>query len=1251
MALRIQLLGPFQVWRGQEFVQWTKGEKHKALLKILLTEPGKVFSHDELIEYLWPEDEPEKAKANLFNRVAELRRILEPNLKRGSNSKYILTCHLGFSFNPEDCWIDAYEFQQHYRKFRQLDNGGDSSHAIQEAEAACNLYQGDFLEEDRYEDWAQAAREHFKNQYIEMSAFLAEHYARCGEYQRAISVCLGMLERDQLRESVYRQLMLYQYICGDQSEALRTFERCQAVLEANLDVEPDRETKRLYEQIKAGNVPDIDRCYPEPTRPTPEVPYTLSRLPFIGRQPELACLAGYLEQARQGRGCLLLISGEAGWGKTRLAHELIAYARRFFQSHSLQGRCSDISYVAYQPWAEILREGVQYTSFLSDIPALWLAEVAQLVPEVRLYKPDLPTNPELPAQQARLRFFEGLSQFLLSLAEHKNLSKPLVLFLDDLHWIDAASLDFLSYFLPHIEQHPILFIGAYRSEEVSESHLLQKFIQTWEPKGLVRLLTIPPWTIQEVHILLQSLPLRIENLQVLTQRLYQESEGVPLFVILTLQHLFEIRLLQIEGEAWVAADEGYVVDAKKLPLPRSIRELIKRRLSWLSKPELELLQVASVIGREFEYAVLQQAWEGDSLTALERLGKAHLVIERHGRYEFSHDKIREVVYEGLSLLRRQLLHGRVLQAFEQVYTGRLETAAEVLARHAYRAGEHKKALEYSIRGLKRTVREYRHQDGLELAEIGLEAVKRLQEAGEDQRYVDEQRFEILSQHVEIFHLQGRRREQEYSINSMKEIAHKQNDPAKMALALQKRSLMNLALGKHAAAEQDALESLKTYKDIKDYRRQAISLTIVGLVRHNLGDQVTALSYHEKALAIRQEIEDRQGQAASLNNIANAYQHLGRSDEALRCHQRALAIAQEIGDRRSQAHSLHNMGVVYQDLGEYELALQYTQQALEIRHQIGDKQGQAASLNNIANTLYSMDKYEEALSLHQQVSYIMQQIGDHLGLGSNMHNLGNVCYGLGRFEEALQYYTQALQIRGKTGDRPGQSATLSNIGSALYRLGQYKEALGYHQQALEIRKQIKDPQGEATSLHNIGGVYYGLEQYEEALRYIQQALKIRQEIGDRRGQASSLSNIAKSYSKLQRHTEALQYYEKACAMYEELKLQGFRLLCLSAQAISHLELNEKEQALRCSAQAIHILEDGQSCENPQEAYFNHYKVLSSCGCYSEALKYLQKAYEEVIRRAERVKNPEWRESFLKNVITNREIIAAWKQHSSPTPRLP
>jgi tetratricopeptide (TPR) repeat protein len=455
--------------------------------------------------------------------------------------------------------------------------------------------------------------------------------------------------------------------------------------------------------------------------------------------------------------------------------------------------------------------------------------------------------------------------------------------------------------LARLETKPILIVGTYRSEEVSEDHPLLQLVRAWEPKNLLHTLPLGRLTAMEVEELLRKLPLALKRFDLFCQRLYEETEGIPLFLIATLQHFFEEGALKITGKVWVTDIEDISSNYRELLIPPTVKDLIVRRLSRLSEPEQKLLELASVIGRTFEFPLLERAWEGngDCLRTLEGLIRAHVLVERQDRYAFSHDKIREVVYEGMSLPRRQQLHRRVLEALENVYAGESETQAVLRAQHAYQGGQWKKALEYSLQALTKAVKEYRHQEGLHLVEWGLESAQRLEAAGEDRAHLTGLRFELLAHREAIFDLQGRRQEQERDLEQMQLLAERLGDQRKLALVFQKRGKMYWRLGRFLEAEETTQKALKLHADLKDQQAQGDCLNTLGLVYRSLGRPQEALRCHQQALEHYEQIGDRQGQGYSLSHIGVVYWGWGQWDEALRYHRQALQIFQEIGDRKGQ----------------------------------------------------------------------------------------------------------------------------------------------------------------------------------------------------------------------------------------------------------------------------------------------------------------------------------------------------------------
>jgi tetratricopeptide (TPR) repeat protein len=1334
MGIKLQLFGPFKVWRDeQEVTVEIHGiGKADSILKLLVSQPGQTFTLDQLIEAVWSSEiaegktDTKKTTSNLYRCISEMRRLLEPH-KKASQSQYILKTSNGYCWNSRaECRIDVIEFVEHSERAQALQAEEQFAQAAAEYEAALKLVQGEYLADDRYADWAVPLRQKWQETYLNLLERLADCHARLGQYRHAITRSSQVLQLEELRESVYCQLMLYHYLSGNQPEALRMYEQCAKVLRAQLNIEPGTQTKELYEQIKARHIPGIDQIYKPQPMVRHEIPYTLSpgSVPFVGRKIELAQLLDYVEQASKGHGSCVLISGEAGVGKTCLIQELTASAAKRFKIQVLQSRCDELSQ-SYQNLAALVRDGLDKLrgEDLQMIPRLWLAEVARLIPELRRRMPELPENPLLPPQQEQLRFFEGIVQFFLGLIASESISKPIILFLDDLHWADESSVSFLNYFLPRVEEKPILILGTYRSEEVIDGHPFLKLVQGGEPKNLLHSVSLSRLEAAQVGEFIGKLPLKIKRPEIFAGRLYQETRGNPFFLIATLQHFFEEGALSVEDEYWVTHIEDISANYKELMIPPSVKELIVRRLSRLNETEEKLLRLASVIGREFELALLERAWDGNGecIAALMSLTSAKLLVDHQGHYEFGHDKIREVAYGEISPQRKQLLHQRVLRALEQQFADRQEERVGLLAQHAYRAGEWKKALEYAIQALKQTVKDYRQHEGLGLAELSLKALQQLEATGEDRLKVSDQLFKILAQREEILESLGRGAEQEQDQEQLQGIAEMLGDVDKLADVCKRRGLLFSKRGKYPEAEELVRKALVLFQETKNKPGEAKCLNNIGNIYFFLAKYEEALNYFQKALGIRQEIGDRQGEGKSLGSMGRTYLFMGRFEEALNCFQQyeeicrvlreprdqaeslnglggiyfnmgeykealrffqqSLEICKDIGDRSGQDSALNNIGLVYREVGQYEEALHHLQLSVKISREMNNQQGEVDSLNNIAVIYWLLGQYNDAIAYYKETVGIFQKLGDRNGLAGSLNDIGHIWWHVGRYKDALHCYQQALDIRREIGDLQGQAFSLNGLGWVHWSLGQYEQALSYHQRAagishringreqiynlsglgwvhwslgqyehalsnfahtLELSKKMEDRRSQGESFNGIGWTYLGMKRYNEALDNFQKALMLRQQIRDRSGQSRSLIGLGNLYRDLKQFAEAKKHYEQARAISKELDEKPVEVLCLSESALALLQLNEKDMALEHSSQAIQIFKTINSCEKPELIYFIHFKVLNACGRKKEARSYLQKAQSEISQRSCRFKNPEFRESFLKNVKTNSEIVEEWEK---------
>jgi predicted ATPase len=414
---------------------------------------------------------------------------------------------------------------------------------------------------------------------------------------------------------------------------------------------------------------------------------------FVGRERELAELRANLEEAGRGRGRLFFLAGEPGIGKTRLAEEFAVCARQL-GARAFWGRCWEGDGApAFWPWVQIARAYLRQCdvdTWLADLGP-GAAVIAQVVTEVRERLPHLPALPELDPAQARFRFFDSFTRFLLD-ASHR---QPLVAILDDLHWADIPSLLLLQFLAREVRDSRLLVIGTYRDAEVGRAHPLSAALGTLTRES--QCVVLGNLDAREVGRLIEGTT-GVKPAAGLVKVVHEKTEGNPFFVGEVVRLLAaDARSLSAEGET-----------ARGLSTPHGVREAVRRRLGRLSSACQRLLAVAAVIGREFTLDLLARVG-GESISSdttpllglLDEALAARVLGEAEGgvaRYRFAHALIRETLYEDLSLPERTRLHRQIGETLEALHGTNLAPHLAALADHFFKAapgGTVGKALTYA----------------------------------------------------------------------------------------------------------------------------------------------------------------------------------------------------------------------------------------------------------------------------------------------------------------------------------------------------------------------------------------------------------------------------------------------------------------------------------------------------------------------------------------------------------------------------
>ena len=409
------------------------------------------------------------------------------------------------------------------------------------------------------------------------------------------------------------------------------------------------------------------------------------RTPFVGRESEQAEAGRLLERAVAGHGGVLLIGGEPGVGKTRLAEEVLAEGRQR-GALALTGRCYETEGTPpFIPWVEMVERSAAIVPKASFREALGDAapEVAKLVPELRRSFSDIPAPIELPPEQQRRYLFNSFLDFV----RRGTQVTPQVWLIDDLHWADDSTLLLLQHVAQHASGIPLLIVGTYRDVDLEVARPLAKVLGAFTRQRLAHKVALRRLPETGVSEMLQALSGEAPPAD-LTAAVYAETEGNPFFVEEVFQHLSdEGRLFDADGR-WRAD-----LRVEDLEVPEGVRLVIGQRVERLSPEARQILTVAAIVGRSFNLALLEALGdaEGDTLlAALEEAEAAKLIqtvsAGREVRWEFVHGLIRQTLASSLPLMRRQRAHLRVAEAMERVYGDNVEWHASDVAQHLYQAG-------------------------------------------------------------------------------------------------------------------------------------------------------------------------------------------------------------------------------------------------------------------------------------------------------------------------------------------------------------------------------------------------------------------------------------------------------------------------------------------------------------------------------------------------------------------------------------
>src|SRR5712691_10445559 len=634
--LRLAVLGPPEAVHDGTRLSFAL-HKAQALLLYLAVEGG-LHSRSKLAAFLWPDSEPDAARKGVRNALFLLRNLLADSDASLSPHSHLLSEHELLGLNPQaPLELDLDVVQKAYQALRLSAVPSEPQRAslVEQFQHALAQVRGPFLdgfwlrEETGFDAWVQQQQHQWQVRLLQLFDRLSSWQEEAFELEQARATLSGWLALDPLSEEATRRLMRVHLARGEASTALQVYATLRARLAGELQAEPSADTVAMAEHVRATSAASRGS---RPARSSPTMvesrPPGELVAPLVGRAAAFTQLVGSFQQAQQGRPQAVLVEGEAGIGKTRLARDFGTWARAQ-GADVLSGQAFEMGgRLPYQPLVEALRERLEEENAPEDLlDDLWLAELSRLLPELRVRYPDLPapTEDEL---TAKLRLFEAMARLVDALGQRATL----VLLLDDLHWIDGASLDLVRYLGRHWIRHGsrVLLLGTIRSEGMEPKSQLSDLgrdlpvtriaLQTLSQAETMQLLQAiagearPGTSSGGEHSAVmpatpgtEPSPASETPLVVLGDFLFAYTGGQPLYLLETLK-LFRdqqwlVPRLSADGtwglEPTLEMAAALVQrQSRRALLPPSVRSMILARLARLKPPARQLVQASAVLGNQ-----------------------------------------------------------------------------------------------------------------------------------------------------------------------------------------------------------------------------------------------------------------------------------------------------------------------------------------------------------------------------------------------------------------------------------------------------------------------------------------------------------------------------------------------------------------------------------------------------------------------------------------------------------------------------
>ncbi|HEX6484143.1 MAG TPA: AAA family ATPase [Ktedonobacteraceae bacterium] len=1087
--LKIALLGPPEVSHFDRRLTFTD-RKALALLAYFAAEDG-MHERQRLSRLFWPDSDSAHGRTALRITLHHLRRVLEEGAQPGHESHLLITHDsLGLDMDS-DIDLDLHALHgawsvAHDQMVREEARGEIRRTMIARLEYAAALYRNGFLEDFTlrdtvdFDNWVGIQRGYWYQRIEQVFDWLSQLQSAEGALDQAIATVERWRSFDPLNEDISLRLMQFQFASGNRIAALKTYQTYQDVLMAELSIKPSPHMVSQAAFIREASALR-GRLAREPVVTRPPSAHSLLEVPFVGRGVQFNRLMSLYKKASGGQPQVVVIEGEAGIGKSRLAAAFIDWARAQ-GAGVLEGRAfKSYQHLAYQPILDPLRVQLEQEPDLRQLlNDTWLAELSRLLPELRERYPDLPP-PTVDEAFDSSRFFEALAR----LGETYAARAPLLIFIDDIQWTDKATLDLFQYLGRHWTERstPVMLLLNRRVETRSMDSWLVEWLTYLKRDVPLTRLELGPLSAQDILQIAQSVagedsgPLAGQrerpvlrssstslraphggtNIERFGTWLFAETKGQPFFVRAALEALLDRGRLAarlIEGKGWVFEPQTSMLDATSpdAMLPSDVREMIQLRLAGLSPPARELLAAGAVLDHDFTFEALCQVAHlstQDGLFALDDAIESLLLQEsprQRGKLEavpyiFAHDKFREVAYAEAGDARRRIFHGRALQVLE-----REGASAAVLAYHALASGSADIAFRWSMAAGDEAMTVFALRDA-----IGhYEQARQL--AHERKLDVPTTALSHLySQLGRAYEIRNDARAAQVTYQTMLEIARQMHDAGMECVALNRQAVL---------AGEDVLQLER------------------------------AMALLQQALEVAARNHDQAGLAETYWSLARVNYYALHLEESLVYGRQAYPLVRELGKPDLVIRVLNILSYTTKALGQWEEAASFAEEAWQLAAQQGNRIMEADCLARVADARINFGQPGEGVTAARAAYAISNEIQHAWSQALSGYTLARGLVETGSYEEALTIALQSTEAARTLTFSILLIVNLLTLGIVYQAFLLPQKAIGAHLEALKIAESLSAKRYVAMSASFLCANYVFAEDWEMASRYARQALTTR-----------------------------------------------------------------------------------------------------------------------------------------------------------------